>query len=165
MKTLYLSGLSCPDIAVRYGAGVDAVRGALKRGGVPIRGRGKDRGKKTFGGTLHPAFKGERRVYHGYVFVYKPDHPMANTKGRVPEHRLVMAEHLGRTLLPTEHIHHRNGITTDNRIENLVLLSGSEHSREHDGFNRYRATLTPEEARELRRRAGIKGAEVRWGKR
>lgn len=74
---------------------------------------------------------GRSTTSNGYITVYRPGHPMAATSGYVLEHRLVMAEHLGRNLAPHELVHHKNGIKTDNRIENLELMEWGEHSKHH----------------------------------
>ena len=46
-------------------------------------------------------------------------------------HRLIMEQNLGRKLLRSECVHHINGKTKDNRIENLTLMNVAEHAKTH----------------------------------
>jgi len=71
--------------------------------------------------------------YYGYKIVsISPDYffySMATAQGYVYEHRLVMAQHLGRCLHSWELVHHKNHIRNDNRIENLQLISDDRHQQ------------------------------------
>lgn len=70
----------------------------------------------------------------------------------VDEHRFIMANHLGRALDRYECVHHKNGDGKDNQLDNLELISLSEHSRMHmTGEGNSSAILTISEVLEIRR--------------
>jgi hypothetical protein len=86
-------------------------------------------------GADHHLFTGIRHHGSGYVYEYAPDHPNAvtfkTTAGYVAQHRLVWEQANGRLLRDNEVVHHINGVRDDNRPENLVALTNSEHCGLH----------------------------------
>lgn len=82
-------------------------------------------------GEESASWKGGRVLdRNGYYMIYAPDHPHVVNR-YVLEHRLVMEQVLGRYLTPEEEVHHKNGDITDNRPENLEVMTKGEHSRLH----------------------------------
>ncbi len=83
-------------------------------------------------GSNSPHWKGGRnKTRQGYIRIWigKDDFfsSMATKNGFVLEHRLIRAKYLGRCLHRWEIVHHKNHIKSDNRIENLQLVTDDRH--------------------------------------
>lgn len=87
---------------------------------VSIAKKGKIRDKSSHwkGGVIETKY--------GYMMIYNSEKQKYER-----EHRVVMEKYIGRSLLEYEDVHHINGIKSDNRIENLEILTRSEHAKEH----------------------------------
>ncbi len=96
-------------------------------------------------GALNASFTGDRLINeYGYIMVYLPDHPKADTNGRYREHRYIIEQsdkypseyfdiiNNQRVLKDCYVAHHINEIKTDNRIENIVAITISEHTKIHN---------------------------------
>jgi transposase len=89
----------------------------------PMSDDTKEKIGATKRGELHHNWKGGKaKDSRGYIYVLSPEHPYASRANRVCEHRLVMEEHIGRYVEPHEVIHHIDGVTNNNTIENLFLF-------------------------------------------
>lgn len=77
-------------------------------------------------------------MFGGYVAVHAPDSAMATVQQKqyALEHRLVASQLLGRTLLPTEIVHHLDGNKANNAPNNLMVMSQSDHMVLHGKLRR-----------------------------
>lgn len=99
-------------------------------------------------GDKSPNWKGGKTKHEGYVYIHVyPDNPyycMSQKGGWVAEHRLVMAQHLGRPLGKWEIVHHKGTKfpqgskedKQDNRRENLELHPGQASHVTYTMFKR-----------------------------
>lgn len=107
-------------------------------------------------GDKNSSFKGKKTISNlGYIFEYCLGHPKPCDKSilgsRVRQHRLVVERNYdkfdskyfeeidGWIVLKDEYdVHHINEIKTDNRLENLQILTRSEHRALHNQINAQR---------------------------
>lgn len=127
IRALYAAGVSIQAIAEKFDLPWVVVQRRLQESGIQRRPAGFRRGKEHF------AWKGGRHLAEdGYVRVWLPaDHPLVamaqkhgSNGGYCLEHRLVLAQHLGRLLLASETVHHIDGNRQNNDISNLQLRQG-----------------------------------------
>jgi hypothetical protein len=122
---------SIRDVARALGIPYASLRTEALRLGIVVKSRKQSLSDKFSG--RGPNWAGGRSVWRSstrkgaptYVLVFRPEHPNANCRGYILEHRYVMSERIGRPLEEREIVHHVNGDTMDNSPENLeVRLRG-----------------------------------------
>lgn len=126
-KRIYLE---CPHCHKRRWVTMSSMKGQYKR----FQAASFKRPCASCSTPNKPKPIGFRQKWGGYIVIkLNPSSPyfsMSNG-GWITEHRLVMAEHLGRCLKSWEIVHHRNGNGQDNRIENLEIMERLPHRQFH----------------------------------
>ena len=104
-----------------------AIRKYFKKYNIPF----KEKKDTYLRGAKAPNWNGGRHMHNGYIEIYAPKHPHNNKRNCIYEHQKVMEDYLGRYLEKGEVVHHKDLCKTNNNIENLQLLTMSEHSKLH----------------------------------
>jgi hypothetical protein len=114
----------------RKPVGVDVVGGSLARS--RIRDRSADYDSCACGRSKRRVSMRCNECWRTRQKIEKLRENRYLSERRRREHRVVMEQVLGRDLLPSEVVHHINGLCWDNRPDNLVVFaSHSEHAKFH----------------------------------
>lgn len=140
MKTLYEQGYSFFDIGQKYSCQSETIRYHLKKTGIAFRSRGMQTqiARAKYSREKHHSWKGGKYLDHGYWKILMWEHPNHDNDGYIAEHRFLMEEFLKKTdpshpalednyLSKQWIVHHKNGVKTDNRLENLEVMPRNQH--------------------------------------
>ena len=118
----YVEGESTRALGRAYGAGRETIRRRLLAAGVPMRPRAQLGNKHALG--QHPPGGPLHICQQGYLGTYD------RTGNRCAVHRAHWEACHGP--IPQGYIvHHINGDTLDNAVDNLACMTAGEHSRLH----------------------------------
>jgi len=116
VKRLGERGLSAPEIALYLGVTSTYISQIARKIGLKLPDK------------YHT---GKIQKTSGHILIRKPDHPHHDCKGYGPEHRYKMEQAIG-CILPRQFaVHHINQDPSDNRLNNLAIMTHKAHKMLH----------------------------------
>lgn len=91
-------------------------------------------------GEKNSQWKGGIMISYGYAYVKMPQHPRANKAGYVKRVNLIIENIIGRYIEKGEEVHFINENRSDERSENLQLMTKSQHMVLHTKLRKERGS-------------------------